>query len=190
MEQSQKSENSETLDHLFNPKSVALVGASNTPGKWGYFILMNIILGGFKGEIYPINPKEKEILGHTAYPSIQDVPGSVDLPLTISDVTYTGGDAGVVDIHFSNFLATESFGEGVLAQLSLAVPSNWTNDESVSMWTDSTAPGGFGLPMVPTTAGSAFELTTTPEPATTVLALLSLVFGGSYAARRRKKNQP
>jgi len=83
MEQSKKSGNSETLEYLFNPKSVALVGASKTPGKWGYFILMNIILGGFKGEIYPINPKEKEILGHTAYPSIQDVPESVDLAVVV-----------------------------------------------------------------------------------------------------------
>jgi acetyltransferase len=73
----------DSLDHLFKPKSVAVIGASRSPGKWGFLITMNIILGGFEGTIYPINPKEKEILGLTAYPSIADVPEPVDLVLVI-----------------------------------------------------------------------------------------------------------
>jgi acetyltransferase len=78
-----ESENTQALDSLFGAKSVAVIGASKNPGKWGFLILMNIILGGYKGKVYPINPKESEILGYKAYPSISDAPGPVDLALII-----------------------------------------------------------------------------------------------------------
>jgi hypothetical protein len=47
------------LTHLFKAKSVAIVGASASPDKIGHQILRNLIDGGFEGDIYPINPKEK-----------------------------------------------------------------------------------------------------------------------------------
>jgi len=72
-----------TLDSLFKPESVALVGASNDPSKWGFLILMNLQLGGFKGPIYPINPKEKEILGLKVYPTVAELPGPVDLVIVV-----------------------------------------------------------------------------------------------------------
>ena len=78
-----KSENSQTLDSLFKPKSIAVIGASNNPGKWGFLVLMNLRLGGFKGKIYPINPREEEILGFKVYPSIAETPGPVDLAIVI-----------------------------------------------------------------------------------------------------------
>jgi acetyl coenzyme A synthetase (ADP forming)-like protein len=68
-----------TLEGLFNPKSVAVVGASANPDKIGYQILSNIVDGGFSGEIFPINPKEEQILGKKAYPSVKDVAGQIDL---------------------------------------------------------------------------------------------------------------
>jgi len=46
------------LTSLMRPKSVAVIGASNTPGKIGYAVVRNMISSGFKGDIYPINPKE------------------------------------------------------------------------------------------------------------------------------------
>ena len=67
------------LNKMFKPESVAVIGASNTPGKVGYIIVDNLINDGFEGEIYPVNPKGGEILGKTAYPNIKDVPGKVDL---------------------------------------------------------------------------------------------------------------
>ena len=63
------------LTKMFKPDSVAVIGASNTPGKVGYIIVDNLINDGFEGEIYPVNPKGGEILGKTAYPNILDVPG-------------------------------------------------------------------------------------------------------------------
>ncbi|MFA5087725.1 MAG: acetate--CoA ligase family protein [Candidatus Omnitrophota bacterium] len=69
---------SKDLSLVFNPQSVAVIGASANPDKIGYQILRNIVGGGYAGKIYPIHPKEKEILGHPAYPSVVDVPGPID----------------------------------------------------------------------------------------------------------------
>lgn len=67
------------LDHFFNPSSVAVVGASQTPGKIGYDILNNILQYGYRGTVCPINPKAEEILGCKAYPDLVSVPSDVDL---------------------------------------------------------------------------------------------------------------
>ncbi len=71
------------LKPLLEPQSVAVIGASSSPEKSGYTLLKNIVEGGFKGAIYPINPKAKEILGHRAYPTIADVPAPVDLAFIV-----------------------------------------------------------------------------------------------------------
>jgi acetyl coenzyme A synthetase (ADP forming)-like protein len=67
------------MDRMMNPRAVAVIGASAEDGKIGNSVMKNLINGGFAGEIYPINPKADEILGRTAYPSIKDVPGEVDV---------------------------------------------------------------------------------------------------------------
>ncbi len=67
------------LEGFFKPKSVALVGASATPGKLGYTVLSNIIEAGFGGNIYPINPKASEIQGLRTYKSVLDLPETPDL---------------------------------------------------------------------------------------------------------------
>ena len=71
------------LESLFNPQSVAVVGASANPDKLGFNVLDNMIKFGFQGQIYPINPKEKEILGHACYPRVTDVPGPVDMAVMV-----------------------------------------------------------------------------------------------------------
>jgi len=70
--------NKEALNGLMRPKSVAVVGASTTPGKIGYTVLDNLIKSNYQGTIYPINPTADEILGCKVYPSIESVPGSID----------------------------------------------------------------------------------------------------------------
>ena len=67
------------LDALFNPKAVAVVGASTKETAVGKWIVWNLLDFGFKGPIYPINPKAGEILGLKAYSSILDVPTDVDV---------------------------------------------------------------------------------------------------------------
>lgn len=71
------------LESFFEPKSVAVIGASREQGKLGHEILNNIIKAGFAGKIYPINPKADEILGLKCYPSIKDVPEEVEMAVII-----------------------------------------------------------------------------------------------------------
>jgi acyl-CoA synthetase (NDP forming) len=66
------------LEAAFNPRGVALIGASAKPGKLGQ-ILMRNLLEGYPGKLFPINPGEQTIMGHPAYPQVQDAPGPIDL---------------------------------------------------------------------------------------------------------------
>jgi len=65
------------LDYLFNPRSAAVIGASNIPGKWGCDIL-NLLLTKGQRKVYPINRNRAEVLGVKAYPSLAEAPGPVD----------------------------------------------------------------------------------------------------------------
>jgi acetyltransferase len=67
------------LEKLFNPKSVAIIGASTKELSIGNVITKNLLRYEYKGPIYPINPKAPEVRGVKAYPGILDVPGEVDL---------------------------------------------------------------------------------------------------------------
>ncbi len=66
------------LSSIFEPASIAVIGASNNEAKWGGRIFKNI-LSGFKGAVYPVNPKEKEVQGVTSYSSVLDIPGEVEM---------------------------------------------------------------------------------------------------------------
>ena len=67
------------LDFLFRPRSVAVIGASNRPLTIGNRIVRNLMDMQFTGPIYPVHPKDSDIEGLAAYPSISHVPGDVDL---------------------------------------------------------------------------------------------------------------
>ncbi|HNR34635.1 MAG TPA: CoA-binding protein [Candidatus Hydrogenedentes bacterium] len=73
---------------LFEPASVAIVGASSSPLKWGFRILFNTIMGGYKGALYAVNPKHSEILGIPCYPSVSALPETVDLALIVLPPKY------------------------------------------------------------------------------------------------------
>ncbi len=73
-----------SLFSLFNPNSIAVIGASSKPGKVGYEILKNIVEGGFKGGIYPVNPRGGEILSLETYRSVKEIKGEVDLAVIIT----------------------------------------------------------------------------------------------------------
>src|SRR6266496_2600447 len=70
---------SNPLDVFFAPKSVAVVGATETAGSVGRTVLWNLLSSPFGGTVFPVNPKRPSVLGIQAYPSIQAVPGPVDL---------------------------------------------------------------------------------------------------------------
>lgn len=68
------------LDKVFKPRTLALIGASNSPGKWGSFLLVNLLSGGYpKEDVFPVNLKEKEVHGLTAYPGLSSLPQKPDL---------------------------------------------------------------------------------------------------------------
>lgn len=71
------------IDAIFTPESVAVAGASTTPGKVGHDIFANILRGGFTGTLYPVNPKARSVLSVRAYPTLTDIPDAVDLVIVI-----------------------------------------------------------------------------------------------------------
>jgi acetyltransferase len=81
------------LDALFRPKSVAIIGASRTPGKIGNILTRNMIDSGFQGEIYPVNPNADEILGLKAFSSVKEIPGELDLAVIAIPAAYVLGVA-------------------------------------------------------------------------------------------------
>jgi len=70
------------LDPLFNPRSVAVIGATNSWNKWGYSTFSSIIQS-FEGKVYPVNLKEDKILGRKAYKKVGDIPDDVDLVIFV-----------------------------------------------------------------------------------------------------------
>ncbi|MCX5834759.1 MAG: CoA-binding protein, partial [Deltaproteobacteria bacterium] len=72
-----------SLDAIFSPKAIAVIGASTTPGKVGYDIFANILKGGYKGTLYPVNPAAKSILSMRSYPTIGEIPDAVDLSIIV-----------------------------------------------------------------------------------------------------------
>jgi len=71
------------LDAILRPKSVAVIGASTSPDKLGHEILRNIVEGGFRGAVYPINPKADSILELSCHANVKDLPEPPDLAVLI-----------------------------------------------------------------------------------------------------------
>ena len=76
-------QSSQAIGRIFKARSVAVVGASGDPSKFGYMTLDSIIRGGYEGQIYPVNPKGGELFGLKVYRSIKDVPEPPDLVIII-----------------------------------------------------------------------------------------------------------
>ena len=71
------------LQPIFNPRSVAVIGASRETGTVGYAVMDKLINAGFTGVVYPVNPKARAIRGVRAYPSILDITDEVDMAVVI-----------------------------------------------------------------------------------------------------------
>jgi acetyltransferase len=70
---------SRNLEHLFNPRSVALIGASDRPHSIGATVMRNLLRGGFGGPVWPVNPRHARVAGHQAYPTVQSLPEAPEL---------------------------------------------------------------------------------------------------------------
>ncbi|RJR29706.1 MAG: hypothetical protein C4576_34935 [Desulfobacteraceae bacterium] len=90
-----------SLARIFNPRSVAVIGASSVIGKWGQMILSNIVAGKFPGKIFPVNSGGGDLCGLKAYKRIQDVPEPIDLAViaapagAVGEVIKGCGEKGV-----------------------------------------------------------------------------------------------
>jgi acyl-CoA synthetase (NDP forming) len=99
------SKSSHPLEFLFHPRSIAIPGASTSPGPGSGF-LGALILGKYKGQLYPVNPKADEIQGLKCYPRLRDVPGTVDYVISsvpapvVPELLEDCGEKRVKAIHF------------------------------------------------------------------------------------------
>ncbi len=96
--------NISALDAILKPKSIAVVGASATPGKIGYTVVNNLIKDGYQGKIFPVNPTATEILGLKVYPTVNDIPEPVEAAVItvpakfVAGVVKECGDKGIQGI--------------------------------------------------------------------------------------------
>ena len=77
------------LRALFEPRAVAVIGASRTPGKLGYAVVANLISAGFPGLIFPINPAGGEIAGRACLRAIAELPDEVDCAMLVVPASET-----------------------------------------------------------------------------------------------------
>jgi 3-hydroxypropionyl-CoA synthetase (ADP-forming) len=78
--------NTKHLENFFRAESVALIGASSTPGKIGNAVLDSLLKHDYQGQVYPINPSRDEIMGAKTYPSLADISEQVDLAVATIDL--------------------------------------------------------------------------------------------------------
>jgi len=97
----------EALDKILMPKSIAVIGASTDPFKWGNMLLAAIQKSGFEGDIYPVNPRAEEILGLKCYANVRDVPGDVDSAVVVVPARF-------VPTVFEDMVAKEIMGAVVI----------------------------------------------------------------------------
>jgi len=96
--------NGSNLNKIFKPKSIAVIGASDTVGSAGFRIFRNLIGSGYDGVVYPVNTKRESVQGVQAYPTINDVPKVVDLAIivtpatTVCDIVEACGKRGIKGI--------------------------------------------------------------------------------------------
>ncbi|MCK9356648.1 MAG: CoA-binding protein [Dehalococcoidia bacterium] len=101
------------LTSMFRPESIAVVGASEDPTKWGYGVFNNITHGGFKGRVYPVNPNAATVLGAPSYRSLRDIPERLDLAFIVIPAPFVLGavkDAVETGVR-SIIIITAGFGE-------------------------------------------------------------------------------
>lgn len=90
-----------SIQSFLYPKSIAIIGASKDPTKRGFRAIQTLLAEKFAGAIYPVNPKEPEILGVKCYPALADIPAAVDLALictparTLPDLMRLCGEKGI-----------------------------------------------------------------------------------------------
>jgi acetyltransferase len=109
-----------SLSKFFNPKSIAIVGASNRPGSVGCALMKNIAKSSYPGSVFPVNPKRKKIMGLDCFASISGIKKNIDLVIiatpakTVPGIVEECGKAGVFGVIIISAGFKEVGGEGVV----------------------------------------------------------------------------
>ncbi len=101
------------LHKILSPESIAVAGASNTPAKMGTILYLNLIHGGFKGEVWAVHPNQDNIFGKKAYASAEKLPYAPDLAILIVPSRYVVGlleDFGKIGTRYA-IVISAGFGE-------------------------------------------------------------------------------
>ena len=122
---------SEKLEKLFNPKTIAVIGASSKKGSVGYAVFRNIVGSDYEGTAYPVNPQRTSVQGVKACASVTQIPEHIDLAIiatpakTVPGIVEECGKSGVSSIIIisSGFGETGSEGEAMSARLDLILGS-------------------------------------------------------------------
>ncbi|MBC7253503.1 MAG: CoA-binding protein [Actinobacteria bacterium] len=155
------------FEKLFNPRSIAVVGASNLPGKWGFNMPMNIIGGGYRGKLFMINPREKRVLGFPAYPSLKEVEEEIDLVVVaiparkVADVLADAAEKGVKNavIVSSNFSEVGEEGarlERRLAEIANRAGITIVGPNTMGIYSKTSSLCCLGAPVFPLQGGVGF----------------------------------
>lgn len=79
------------MTRIMKPRGVAVIGASAEDGKIGNSVMRNLIDGGYQGGLYPVHPKATQILDHTCYASVKDIPAEVDIAVFCIPAAFVAG---------------------------------------------------------------------------------------------------
>jgi acetyltransferase len=79
------------LEKFFSPRSIAIIGASDTPGRVGYAVIRNMVSGGYKGKIYPVNSGRQTVNGLKAYPTLTAIGDPIDLAVVATPIEAVQG---------------------------------------------------------------------------------------------------
>jgi acetyltransferase len=113
------------LNRIFNPKRIAVIGASERKGSVGYTVLKNLISAGYDGVVYPVNPKREAIRGIQAYPDVASLPRPADLAVIcvpakfVPDIIRQCGEAGILGLVILTAGFKEAGEEGKQAELEI-----------------------------------------------------------------------
>jgi acyl-CoA synthetase (NDP forming) len=124
---SETNETIQNMTRLFYPRAIAIVGASTKPTKWGSRITLNLLNGGYEGNIYPVNPNEGEVFGLKVYANIRAVPEDTELAVIavprdlVCEVLLGCGSKGIK----ANVIITAGFAE--LDELGSKIQQEITN---------------------------------------------------------------
>ncbi|MGB9728917.1 MAG: acetate--CoA ligase family protein [Thermoprotei archaeon] len=121
-----------TLKDFFEPKTVAIIGASHKPNSVGNVLVRNFLYGRFMGRVYLVNPNYKEILGKPCYPTVKEIPEKIDLAIVavraeiVPQIIEQCGEAGIKNVLVLSSGFRETGPDGAkLEQYMLSIAKKW-----------------------------------------------------------------